>query len=164
MIRCLYYNGKTRLSSYQEVAEAAFGKIGGWISFFFTAVTLIGVPVLYLLLAGQNIHEAAAGTSAELTFPIWCIICAAVVAVPFVFFKSMKEVGFLSALGMLATVIVVLIVLGAAVKDEPNQVNVHHDSVIWDQFPIALSSIVFSFGTYTYHKVYFDLTNIPNCC
>lgn len=58
----------------------------------------------------------------------------------------MKEVGFLSAFGMLATVIVVFIVLVMAVKDEPNQVDVVHHAVIWNQFPIALSSIVFSFG------------------
>ncbi|KAI9027214.1 transmembrane amino acid transporter protein-domain-containing protein [Phycomyces nitens] len=146
LIRCLYYNGHTRLSSYQEVAEAAFGKIGGWIAFFFTAITLIGVPVLYLLLAGQNLHTVLIGTSAELTFPIWVIICAAAVSIPFVFFKSMKEVGFLSAFGMLATVVVVLIVVVTAAKDKVNVKNVHHDPVIWDQFPIALSSIAFSFG------------------
>lgn len=60
----------------------------------------------------------------------------------------MKEVGFLSAFGMLATVIVVLIVLAMAIKDKPNHTDAHHDAVIWDQFPIALSSIVFSFGKF----------------
>ncbi|KAG1151945.1 hypothetical protein G6F37_010888 [Rhizopus arrhizus] len=146
LIQCLYHNGRTRLSSYQEVAEAAFGPIGGWISFFFTAITLIGVPVLYMLLAGQNLHTVCMGTRAELTFPIWVIICCAIVAVPFVFFRSMKEVGFMSAFGMLATVVVVLIVVVVAVEDKVNYTNVHHDNVIWDQFPIALSSITFSFG------------------
>ncbi|GAA5811733.1 hypothetical protein MFLAVUS_005175 [Mucor flavus] len=146
LIRCLYHNGRTRLSSYQEVAESAFGPIGGWVSFFFTAVTLIGVPVLYILLSGQNLHFVCQGTAAEMTFPIWVIISAASVTIPFVLFKSMKEVGFLSAFGMLATVIVVFIVLVAAVKDKPNNLDVKHVAVIWDQFPIALSSIVFSFG------------------
>ncbi|CEG73004.1 hypothetical protein RMATCC62417_08470 [Rhizopus microsporus] len=146
LIRCLYHNGKTRLSSYQEVAEAAFGPIGGWLSFFFTAVTLIGVPVLYLLLAGQNLHNVCKGTSAELTFPIWVIICSVIVAIPFLFFRSMKEVGVLSAFGMLATVVVVLIVVVVALQDKVNYPNVEHHNVIWDQFPIALSSITFSFG------------------
>jgi amino acid permease len=160
LIRCLYHNGRTRLSSYQEVAESAFGPIGGWVSFFFTAVTLIGVPVLYILLAGQNLHFVCMGTAGELTFPIWVIICSAIVAVPFVLFKSMKEVGFLSAFGMLATVIVVFIVLVAAVKDKPNRTNVKHVSVIWDQFPIALSSIVFSFGKI---QIYRQLYNSDLC-
>ncbi|KAI8880683.1 hypothetical protein K501DRAFT_324893 [Backusella circina FSU 941] len=146
LIQCLYYNGKTRLSSYQEVAEASFGKIGGWISFFFTAVTLIGVPVLYTLLAGQNLHSVAKGTSAELTFPIWVIICSVVVSIPFVFFKSMKEVGLLSAAGMLATILVILIVVIVALQNKSGYTNVAHDAVIWNQFPIALSSIAFSFG------------------
>ncbi|KAG1445640.1 hypothetical protein G6F56_009843 [Rhizopus delemar] len=58
----------------------------------------------------------------------------------------MKEVGFLSAFGMLATVVVVLIVIVVALQNKVNYTNAHHDSVIWDQFPIALSSITFSFG------------------
>lgn len=146
LIRCIYYDGQRRLSSYQEVAKEAFGVIGGWLAFFFTAITLVGVPVLYLLLSGLNLHNVAQGTKSELTFPIWVIICTCIVAVPFLFFRSLKELGILSCFGMLSTVIVILIVLGVAVKDAPNQTNVHHDSVIWNMFPIALSSISFSFG------------------
>ncbi|CAO3687116.1 unnamed protein product [Rhizopus stolonifer] len=47
---------------------------------------------------------------------------------------------------MLSTVIVILIVLGVSVRQISDQVDVHHDPVIWNMFPIALSSIVFSFG------------------
>ncbi|KAI9499435.1 transmembrane amino acid transporter protein-domain-containing protein [Zychaea mexicana] len=147
LIRCLYHDGQSRLTSYQEVAEAAFGKIGGWIAFFFTAITLIGVPILYVMLAGQNIHQVCQGTSAELTFEIWTIICACVVGVPYIFFKSLKEVGVTSLFGVLTTVVTVLIVLAMAVKDDSERdLNPHHDPVIWDMFPIALSSIAFSFG------------------
>ncbi|CEG80874.1 Putative Recombinational repair protein [Rhizopus microsporus] len=103
LIKSMYYDGTHRLSSYQEVAEAAFGPIGGWLAFFFTAITLVGVPVLYLLLSGLNLHNVAKGTSAELTFPIWVIICTAIVAVPFLFFRSLKEIGILSCFGMLST-------------------------------------------------------------
>jgi hypothetical protein len=168
----MYYDGEHRLESYQEVAKAAFGSIGGWVAFFFTAITLIGVPVLYLLLSGLNLHNVAMGTTAELTFPIWVIICASMVAVPFLFFKSLKEVGVLSVfgtlpyihgfylaiintcfffLGMLSTAIVIFIVLAVSVKEEPNQVDIHHDAVIWNMFPIALSSISFSFGKVTFY-------------
>ncbi|CAO0790652.1 unnamed protein product [Mucor circinelloides] len=146
LIRSMYYDGKNRLSSYQEVATASFGALGGWIAFFFTAITLVGVPVLYLLLSGLNLHNVAKGSSAELTFPIWVIICTCIVAVPFLFFRSMKEMTFLSVFGMLSTVVVILIVLGVAVKEAPDHVDSHHDGVIWNMFPIALSSISFSFG------------------
>lgn len=129
------------------MAYAAFGVVGSWLAFFFTAVTLIGVPVLYVMLAGQNLHSICSGTSAELTMAIWTIICAAVVAIPFVFFKSLKDVGVTSLFGFLTTVIVVLIVLGVAVQDNASRdINPHHDAVIWPEFPIALSSIIFSFG------------------
>ncbi|KAG1151583.1 hypothetical protein G6F37_003048 [Rhizopus arrhizus] len=146
LIKSMYYDNTRRLSSYQEVATAAFGPIGGWLAFFFTAITLVGVPVLYILLSGSNLHNVAKGTPAELTFPIWVIICAAIIAVPFLFFRSLGEIAILSCFGMLSTVIVILIVLGVSVQQLPEQVDVHHDSVIWKMFPIALSSIVFSFG------------------
>ncbi|CAO3597328.1 unnamed protein product [Absidia cylindrospora] len=146
LIKCLYHNGRTRLSSYQEVANDAFGAIGSWVAFFFTVVILLGVSVIFMMLSGANIFAICQGTSAELSQEIWTIICCAAVAIPFVFFRSMKEVGFLSAFGSLATVVTILIVLVESVKDKKNHPDVHTDSVIWDQFPIALSSIVFSFG------------------
>lgn len=155
----MYYDGKTRLSSYQEVATAAFGVIGGWVAFFFTAITLVGVPVLYLLLSGLNLHNVAKGSSAELTFPIWVIICTCIVAIPFLFFRSLKEMGFLSIFGMLSTVVVVLIVLGVAVKEAPDHVDSHHDGVIWSMFPIALSSISFSFGKY-YTQIWLGIKKV----
>ncbi|CEP12895.1 hypothetical protein [Parasitella parasitica] len=148
LIRSMYYDGKARLSSYQEVATAAFGKVGGWVAFFFTAITLVGVPVLYLLLSGLNLHTVAKGSSAELTFPIWVIICTCIVAAPFLFFRSLKEMTVLGVFGMLSTVVVILIVLGVAVKEAPDHIDSHHDGVIWNMFPIALSSISFSFGKY----------------
>lgn len=51
---------------------------------------------------------------------------------------------------MLSTVIVILIVLGVSVRQMSDQVNVHHDTVIWNMFPIALSSIVFGFGKFCF--------------
>ncbi|KAI9478703.1 MAG: transmembrane amino acid transporter protein-domain-containing protein [Benjaminiella poitrasii] len=146
LIRSMYYHPEKRLSSYQEVATEAFGIIGGWLSFFFTAITLVGVPVLYLLLSGLNLHNVAAGTKSALTFPIWVIICTCIVAVPFMLFRSLKEVGLLSWFGVITTVVVIFIVLGVAANDAPNHPHSHHDSVIWNMFPIALSSIAFSFG------------------
>ncbi|KAI8987699.1 transmembrane amino acid transporter protein-domain-containing protein [Mycotypha africana] len=146
LVRSMYYDGQKRLGSYQEIAEEAFGKIGGWLSFFFTSIILVGVPVLYLLLSGQNLHTVAQGTSAELTFPIWTIICTAICAAPYLFFRNLKEISLLGIFGMLSTVVVILIVLGVAVQEAPDHVGVHHDNVIWNMFPIALSSISFSFG------------------
>ncbi|KAL9558557.1 hypothetical protein MBANPS3_000847 [Mucor bainieri] len=146
LIRCLYATDKGRLTTYKAIATTAFGAIGGWITFFFNTWILLGVPVLYLVLCGSNINALAANTPAELSATIWTIICAAFIAVPFVLVKTMKEVAWLSAFGVITIVLVVLIVLVMCAIDKPNQVNVHHDAVIWDMFPIALSTISFSFG------------------
>jgi uncharacterized membrane protein YhaH (DUF805 family) len=75
----------------------------------------------------------------------WVIIPGICVAIPFVFIKSMKEISFTSAIGALATFATVLIVLISSLQYRPAN-PIYHDNVIWPQFPIALSSIAFSFG------------------
>lgn len=62
----------------------------------------------------------------------------------------MKDVAWISALGLVAIIVTVLVVLIMSAIDKPNQVNAHHDVVIWDMFPIALSTIAFSFGKFVY--------------
>lgn len=146
LIRCLYANGKTRLTTYKEVATSAFGWIGGWVTFFFNAWILLGAPILYMVLSGTNLNQLCKGTVAEIGDTPWIIISCAIVAIPFILVKTMKEVAWMSAFGALATIIVVLIVVVVAAIDKPNQINVHHDAVVWDMFPIALSTISFSFG------------------
>ncbi|KAG0170975.1 hypothetical protein DFQ28_004601 [Apophysomyces sp. BC1034] len=148
LIRCLYANGKYRLSSFKEVATVSFGAIGGWVTFFFHSWVLLGAPVLYLVLAGDNINSIAKGTPAELTQTTWIIISCASVTIPIVVVKTLKDVAWISALGMLTAIIVVLIVLAVACIHQSSGViqNVHYEPVIWDQFPIALATISFSFS------------------
>ncbi|KAG0743381.1 hypothetical protein G6F57_010614 [Rhizopus arrhizus] len=146
LVRCLYANGKTRLNTYKDVATAAFGVVGGWVTFFFNTWIVLGVPVLYTVLAGSNINQLCKGTVGEIGQTRWIIICCAIVAIPYIVIKSMKEVAWMSAFGALATIIVVFIVLVCAAIDRPNHMDAHHEPVIWDMFPIALSTISFSFG------------------
>ncbi|KAI9487091.1 MAG: transmembrane amino acid transporter protein-domain-containing protein [Benjaminiella poitrasii] len=146
LIRCLYANGKRRLSTYKEIATTCFGAVGGWITFFFNAWILLGAPILYMVLSGSNLSELCAGTKGDIGTLNWSIISCAIVAIPFVLVKSMKEVAFMSALGAFATVVVVIIVIVVAAIDHKSLPNIHHDTVIWPQFPIALSTICFSFG------------------
>ncbi|CAO3607934.1 unnamed protein product [Mucor fragilis] len=146
LVRCLYANGKARLTTYKEVATAAYGWVGGWIAFFFNTWIVLGAPVLYMVLSGKNLNALCKGTAGEIGDVPWIIISCAIVAIPFVLVKSMKEVAWMSAFGAAATLIVVFICLICSAIDKPNQVNIHHDAVIWDMFPIALSTISFSFG------------------
>lgn len=146
LVRCLYTNGRTRLNTYKDVATAAFGTLGGWVTFFFNTWMVLGVPVLYMVLAGTNLNQLCQGTVGEIGHVPWTIICCGIIAIPYVLIKSMKEVAWMSAFGALATLVVVIIVLVCAAIDRPNHMNAHHDPVIWDMFPIALSTISFSFG------------------
>ncbi|GAA5795659.1 transmembrane amino acid transporter protein-domain-containing protein [Helicostylum pulchrum] len=146
LIRCLYANGKARLSTYKEVATSAFGRVGGWITFIFNVFILLGAPILYMILSGTNLNKLCKGTVAEIGDVAWTIIICAAVSIPFVLVKTMKEVAWMSAFGALATVVVILVVVVVAGMDRANQVDIHHDPVIWNMFPIALSTISFSFG------------------
>jgi vesicular inhibitory amino acid transporter len=120
-------NGKQRLSSYKEIATSCFGVIGGWVCFFFNTWILLGAPILYMVLAGSNLQELTKGTAGEIGLVPWSIICCTVVAIPFI-------------------LVVVIICLVMACIDLKTIPPAHHDAVIWNQFPIALSTISFSFG------------------
>ncbi|KAI7888290.1 transmembrane amino acid transporter protein-domain-containing protein [Mucor mucedo] len=146
LIRCLYANGKQRLSSYKEIATTCFGAVGGWITFFLNAWILLGAPILYMVLSGSNLQQLTKGTAGEIGVLPWSIVSCVIIAVPFILVKSMKEVAWMSALGALATLIVVVIVLVVSCIDKNTIPPAHHESVIWSQFPIALSTISFSFG------------------
>ncbi|KAG2232748.1 transmembrane amino acid transporter protein-domain-containing protein [Thamnidium elegans] len=146
LIRLLYVNGKVRMSTYKEVATAAFGPIGGWLTFFFNTWIVLGAPILYMVLSGSNFNELCKGTAGEIGSDNWTIILSVVIAIPFILVKTMKEVAWMSAVGVIAIFMVVFVVWIMAIIDQPNQVNISHDPVIWDMFPIALATISFSFG------------------
>jgi amino acid permease len=146
LIRCLYANGKRRLSTYKEIATACFGTVGGWVTFFFNTWILLGAPILYMVLSGANLDSLTKDTAADIGALNWSIVACVIVAIPFVLVKSMKEVAWMSALGAAATLIVVIIVLVIACIDQKTLPPPVHHSVIWSQFPIALSTISFSFG------------------
>ncbi|CAO3617661.1 unnamed protein product [Mucor hiemalis] len=146
LIRCLYANDEGRLYTYKDIATAAFGPIGGWVTFFFNAWILLGAPILYMVLTGANLRQLCAGTVAELDDIKWTIIASVVVAIPFIFLKTMKEVAWVSAFGVVAIFIVVFVVMIQSAVDRPNHLNSTHDAVIWEMFPVALATISFSFG------------------
>ncbi|KAI9286777.1 transmembrane amino acid transporter protein-domain-containing protein [Umbelopsis sp. AD052] len=159
LVKCLYAGGPKRLSSYKDIGTVAFGPIGGWVIFFFNFIILIGASILYFVLIGQNLYSLLKGTPGELTLALWVIIPGVAVAIPFIFIKSMKEVAFTSAIGAFATLAVVLIVLISSLQNLPTG-PIEHDDVIWDQFPVALSTIAFSFaGNMVYPNVERSMKN-----
>ncbi|KAF9898734.1 hypothetical protein BX616_003670 [Lobosporangium transversale] len=156
LIKCLYYNGQTRLREYPDVAHAAFGLPGRIIVTFFYNSIALGGPILYLILTGTNIHDLASSVGSTITLKQWIMIAAGIMVVPIILTKTMREVAFLSIFGALSTAIVVFIVMVAAIVhskefDEvlkPNGViePVSHVAVIPRNLPLALATFAFSYG------------------
>ncbi|KAG0370807.1 transmembrane amino acid transporter protein-domain-containing protein [Gamsiella multidivaricata] len=156
LIQCLYYDGRTRLREYPDVAHAAFGVVGRIVVTFFYNSIALGGPVLYLILTGTNIHDLASSVGSTITLKQWIMIAAAVMVVPIVLTKTMREVAFLSIFGALSTAIVVVIVTIASIinsKDldlvtKPNGAvePIHHEAAIARNLPLALATFAFSYG------------------
>lgn len=145
LVRCLYYDGVQRLSSYQEVGRQAFGTTGLCTVWFFYATTVIGVPVMFLILAGTGLESVIA---LDISAKAWIWICATIVAIPFVLIKTMKEAAITSVLGALATVVLVVVAVRGSVLDLDNPVyaNVSHSLVNFSHLPTAVASISMCFG------------------
>ncbi|OAQ30303.1 hypothetical protein K457DRAFT_145557 [Linnemannia elongata AG-77] len=145
LVRCLYYDGVHRLSSYQEVGRHAFGKVGLWTVWFFYATTVIGGSVMFLILAGTGLKPMF---TLDISARSWIWICAIIVAVPFVLIKTMKEAAITSVLGALATVVLVVVAVRGSILDLDNPVyaDVNHSLVIFSHLPTAVASISICFG------------------
>ncbi|KAF9173891.1 hypothetical protein BGX21_001176 [Mortierella sp. AD011] len=156
LIKCLYYDGRTRLSEYPDIAQAAFGLPGRIVVAFFYNSIALGGPVLYLILTGTNIHDLASSVGCNITIKQWIIIAAAVMVVPIILTKTMREVAFLSVFGALSTTIVVVIVMissiinskdiGLVTKPNGNLEPIYHDIAVPRNLPLALATFAFSYG------------------
>ncbi|KAF9107067.1 hypothetical protein BGX27_008882 [Mortierella sp. AM989] len=156
LIKCLYYDGRNRLREYPDVAHAAFGLPGRIIVAFFYNSIALGGPVLYLILTGSNIHDLASSIGSDVTIKQWIMVAAAIMVVPIILTKTMREVAFLSIFGALSTAIVVVIVMVSSIVDSKNiglvvkpdgaLEPIHHDVAIPRHLPIALATFAFSYG------------------
>ncbi|RIA81204.1 transmembrane amino acid transporter protein [Glomus cerebriforme] len=148
LIECLYHDdNKSRRISISQVAYDAFGNIGlGFVSFFFNSLS-IGCPILYLILSGENFERLFSDIfNISLGMKNWIIICASLMCVPFVRFKTMKEASWLSIFGTISTVMVVFVVFITSIIELPNNRDRHHKLINPRHIPIALATVFFSYG------------------
>ncbi|KAI8054431.1 transmembrane amino acid transporter protein-domain-containing protein [Syncephalis plumigaleata] len=150
LIRCLYVFPGRRLTGYGDVGEAAFGRPGRWIVMFFNYAILLGVGCIYIMLVGSNTYKLLAASSAgsPLSERAWIAVAGAVVLLPVIAVKTLKEAAILSAFGTIATIVVVIVsaTLSGIELSQPNHVAKEHSFVNPSQLAIALASISFSFG------------------
>ncbi|KAI9592195.1 transmembrane amino acid transporter protein-domain-containing protein [Syncephalis fuscata] len=150
LIRCLYVFPGRRLTGYGDVGEAAFGKIGRWVVMFFNYAILLGVGCLYIILIGSNTFKLldASSHGSPLSERAWIAVAGAIVLLPVIAVKTLKEAAVLSAFGTIATVVVVVVsaALSGIELGKADYVATHHTFVNPSQLAIALASISFSFG------------------
>ncbi|KAF9312137.1 hypothetical protein BGZ91_006607 [Linnemannia elongata] len=148
LMRCLYYNGKYRLSSYQEIGRHAYGLPGLVAVWFFHTSIVLGAPIMYLILAGTEVHSLV--NSSAISEKAWIWICAAIVAVPFVAMKTLKEVAVMSVFGALATVVLVIVAVRGSIIDmqnhNPEYATITHNNVVLANLPTTIASISICFG------------------
>lgn len=148
IIRCLYYKPGHRLHDYKAVGTAAFGWYGYAISSALHWLNIFGCPALYMVLASANITYMLRDSSAALTSASWTIIIGAILLVPSLFAKTLREMTSISALGAICTMIAVFVVAIQAPMDRNShpEILVETDPVIWTGFPSSLATIAFSYG------------------
>ncbi|KAI9262739.1 transmembrane amino acid transporter protein-domain-containing protein [Sporodiniella umbellata] len=148
LIRCLYHKPGKRLSDYKAIGTAAFGWPGYIVASILHFLNLFGCPALYLVLASGNMVSLLKGTPGELNYKVWACIWGAFLLIPSLIMRTLKEITLIAAMGAICTMIAVFIVLiqGPMWRNSHPEVDVVHESVIWTGFPLALSTIAFSFG------------------
>ncbi|KAF9097797.1 hypothetical protein BGX23_007893 [Mortierella sp. AD031] len=145
LIKCLYYNGHTRVASYQEVGAHAFGKWGlGAVWFFHTSV-ILGVPVMFFILSGTEI-SAMTADKVDISKEAWIWICCSAVSIPFVLMKTLKEVSLLSIFGVLATAVLVGVATIESIIDFPNRAQYNYDAVVVRNLPTVVATMSVCFG------------------
>lgn len=148
LIRCLYYKPGHRLHDYKAIGVAAFGWPGYIVASTLHLLNLFGCPALYIVLASSNMTTLLKGTAGELNYKIWAVIWGVFLLIPSLVLKTLKEVTAIAAIGAVCTMMAVFVVVieSPIIRNANPQVEVMHDSVIWSGFPVALSTIAFSFG------------------
>jgi amino acid permease len=148
LMKCLYYNGKYRLSSYQEIGRHAYGLPGLIAVWFFHTSIVLGAPIMYMILAGTEMNTLV--KTDAINEKAWIWICAAIVAVPFVAMKTLKEVAVMSVFGALATVVLVVVAVRGSIVDmnnnNPKYANITHNNVVLANLPTTIASISICFG------------------
>ncbi|KAK9712784.1 hypothetical protein K7432_006914 [Basidiobolus ranarum] len=149
LIKCLYYDGVTRLPDYPSIGEAAFGKAGKIFVRIIYYSNPLGPSCIYILLAGQNAQTLLKGWGVNVNEKVCIIVAAVIVCLPYIALKTLKEVAILAIFGAVATLVVVLVVVIEGFIQLPtlaNNTEITHAFVHGSGIPIALASISFSFG------------------
>jgi vesicular inhibitory amino acid transporter len=146
LVECLYKDDGTRLETFPDIGERAFGRFGKYFVRFAHYSMILGSGCILLILLSTNLYELCLDYGVYLDKKIWVVISAAFIGLPYLIFKNMKELIYLGIFGVLTTVFAVIVVIIVGAQKLAVEVAPQTEAVIWSGIPLALSTFSLAYA------------------
>ena len=146
LVACMFAIPGRRLRTYEDIGEAALGRIGRPLVAVFQLVTLFGVCCIFLILIGGNMRHITADVLPWINYHLWTLIFG-VALISVSWLKAMKEIAALAFLGLFASVVVAAVVCVNGIVHIADG-TAADDTTAFDVngISVAINIVVFSFG------------------